>query len=400
MSASGAPGLRRLFHPVAVLVPGNRLRLLQNGEQYFPALIAAIDAARIEVRLETYIFNLDASGTRVADALLRAVARGVRVALLVDGVGSRPLPRRWLDGLTAAGIRVLLYRKPYFGWLADPLNLRRQHRKLALIDARIAFVGGINIIDDFVPPGSVAPRLDYAVEIEGPLIADIYRDCRRVWQLVARTQLRAAMDDLPALAPAWPSDGHARAAYVVRDNLRNRRNIERAYLTAIGSARDELIIACAYFLPGRGFRRALKKAARRGVRIHLLTQGRSDHAFFHAASSALYEDLLGVGMRISEYHASELHAKVAVADGRWLTIGSSNIDPFSLLLAREANIVSTDAPLAQQLRERLHHAIEHGASEVLPADWRRRSWMRRAQSWFAYGVVRWVVGLVGYTRWV
>jgi cardiolipin synthase len=388
-----------MIRPTAALRSGNQLHLLQNGAAFFPALIAAIDAACIEVRLESYIFNLDDSGRRVGDALLRAAKRGVRVALLLDGVGSRLLPQAWLDRLATAGVRVLIYRKPHPGWLTNPLNLRRLHRKVAVIDARIAFVGGINIIDDFVPHGSAAPRLDFCVEIRGPLLADIYRDCRQLWRLVARTQGLADYD-LPVIEPSWPADGHARAAFLVRDNFRHRRAIERAYLSAMGNARAEFVIACAYFLPGRGFRRALKKLARRGVRVHLLTQGRSDHAFFHAASSALYGDLLEAGIRISEYHASELHAKVALADTDWLTIGSSNIDPFSLLLAREANVVSTDPELADVLRRALQHAIAHGAREVLRDDWRRRAWPRRILPWFAYGVVRWMVGLAGFARWV
>jgi len=129
-------------------------------------------------------------------------------------------------------------------------------------------------------------------------------------------------------------------------------------------------------------------------------QGFTDHPFFHAASRALYGDLLGAGVQIIEYHASELHAKVAVVDSHWVTVGSSNIDPFSLLLAREANIVSEDRELAQQLQAKLQHAIENGAVELLPADWQRRAWPRRLLSWMAYGSVRWMVGLAGFGRWV
>lgn len=392
--------LRQLFNPAKALVPGNRVRLLQSGVEFFPALIAAIDAAQSEVRLETYIFNLDASGTRVGEALLRAARRGVRVALLIDGVGSRLLPNTWLDTLRDAGVAVLIYRPPYLGWLTRPVNLRRLHRKLTVIDARVAFIGGINILDDFVPIAWPEPRLDFSVEIRGPLLAGIYRNTRGLWRLIARGQLQPGLDDFPVLASGWPSDGPARAAFLVRDNLKHRRTIERAYLTAIGTAQHDIIIASAYFLPGRGFRRALKKAARRGVRIRLLVQGRTDHAFFHAASRALYADLLSAGIAISEYHASELHAKVAVMDGRWVTVGSSNIDPFSLLLAREANIVSEDGELARQLEEKLQHAIEHGAVEVIRTDWQRRAWPHRLLSWLAYGCVRWLVGIAGFRRWI
>ena len=391
--------LRKLFYPSGALVAGNQVRLLQSGAEFFPALIAAIDAAQIEVRFETYIFNLDDSGTRVGEALVQAAARGVRVALLLDGVGCRLLPPTWLDTIRRAGVRVLVYRPPHFGWLTNPLNLRRLHRKLVVIDARIAFLGGVNIMDDFVPIAWPAPRLDYSVEISGPLLVEIYRNVKQLWRLVARSQLQPALDDLPPLDPSWPTDGHARAAFIVRDNFRHRRNIERAYLTAIATAQHDILIASAYFLPGRRFRVALKQAVARGVRVRLLVQGRTDHAFFHAASRALYGDLLSAGVSIFEYHASELHAKVAVVDSHWVTVGSSNIDPFSLLLAREANIVSEDRALALELETKLQHAIENSALQLVSADWQRRAWPHRLLSWVAYGCVRWVVGLAGFKRW-
>lgn len=392
--------LRKLFHRVGKLVPGNQIRLLQNGEEFFPALIAAIDAAQTEVRLETYIFNLDDIGIRVGDALVRAATRGVQVALLLDGVGSRVLPRTWLKDIQQAGVRVLIYRPPHFGWLTNPGNLRRLHRKIAVIDARLAFLGGTNIMDDFVPIAWPAPRLDYSVAITGPVVSEIYRNAKRLWRLVARSQLQPGLDDLPALTADTAPTGHARIAYIVRDNLRHRRNIERAYLAAIVTAQRDIILASAYFLPGRSFRRALKKAVARGVQVRLLVQGRTDHAFFHAASRALYGDLLNAGVAIFEYHASELHAKVAVVDGHWVTIGSSNIDPFSLLLAREANIVSEDRELARQLQQKLQAAIQHGARELVGADWQRRAWPHRLLSWVAYGFVRWMVGMAGFRRWV
>jgi cardiolipin synthase len=190
-----------------------------------------------------------------------------------------------------------------------------------------------------------------------------------------------------------------RAAFVVRDNFAHRRDIERAYLAALALAREEILIANAYFLPGRRFRQLLKKAAARGVRVHLLVQGHTDHPFFQLAARALYRDLLAAGVTIFEYSASELHAKVAVVDGHWATVGSSNIDPFSLLLAREANLVVDDSAFAQDLRQRLHLAIDQSAI-LDPAGWQRRPWPRRMLSWLAYNGVRFMVGLAGGGRWV
>ncbi|HEX7970612.1 MAG TPA: cardiolipin synthase ClsB [Thiobacillus sp.] len=390
--------MRKSFFRGVEPVPGNHVRLLHGGAEFFPALIAAIDAAHAEVHLETYIFNADPSAAAARDALLRAAKRGVRVRLLIDGVGSRELPTAWLDALKTAGIDVLAYRPLVNGWRSNPHSLRRLHRKLAVIDARIAFIGGMNLIDDFEPVRFAAPRLDFSVEVQGPLLARIHRSARRLWQLVALTQLQTG-ERKAAIEPSWPTDGHVRAAFVVRDNFAHRRDIERVYLAALARARDEILIANAYFLPGHRFRKLLKKAAARGVRVQLLVQGHTDHPFFQAAARALYRDLLAAGVAIHAYQASELHAKVAVVDGHWATVGSSNIDPFSLLLAREANIVVDDAAFARDLQQRLQQAI--GQSTALdPAVWRRRAWPRRMLSWLAYSGVRLMVGLAGGGRWV
>ncbi|MBT9569198.1 MAG: cardiolipin synthase ClsB, partial [Thiobacillus sp.] len=243
-----------------------------------------------------------------------------------------------------------------------------------------------------------APRLDFSVEVQGPLLAHIYRSVRHLWQLVALTQLQTG-ERKAVIEPAWPTDGHVRAAFVVRDNFAHRRDIERLYLAALVRARDEILIANAYFLPGHRFRKLLKKAAARGVRVRLLVQGHTDHPFFQAAARALYRDLLAAGVEIHEYQASELHAKVAVVDGHWATVGSSNIDPFSLLLAREANVVVDDATFARDLQQRLQQAIGQSAT-LAPADWQRRAWPRRMLSWLAYSSVRLMVGLSGAGRWV
>ena len=157
-----------------------------------------------------------------------------------------------------------------------------------------------------------------------------------------------------------------------RDNIRHRRDIENAYLDAIDSATDEIIIANAYFLPGRRIRQALAQAAARGVRVVLLLQGRVEYVLLHYASRALYGMLLGAGIEIYSYHKSFLHAKVAVIDGRWATVGSSNIDPFSLMLAREANVVAIDAGFAGTLRDSLLQAISEGSQQIMADHWNQQ----------------------------
>lgn len=387
---------KRVFRGIEPL-PGNQVRLLQGGGEFFPALIEACDAARFEIHLETYIFNADASALGVRDALVRAARRGVRVRVLIDGVGSRDLPADWLAVMREAGVAVLVYRPLVAGWRANPHSLRRLHRKIAVVDAVVAFVGGINLIDDFAPVRLPEPRLDFSVEVRGPLLAPIHAGVRRLWRLVALTQLRTARRE-PRVQPSWPTNGRVRAAFVVRDNFAHRRDIERGYLAALALARREVCIANAYFLPGRRFRKLLRHAAARGVRVRLLVQGHTDHPFFQTAARALYRDLLAAGVAIHEHHAGELHAKVAVIDGRWATVGSSNIDPFSLLLAREANVVVDDAEFAQALQQRLDRACA-AAPALDPADWQRRPWPRRMLSWLAYGAVRVMAGLAGGGRW-
>ncbi|MCA1926461.1 MAG: cardiolipin synthase ClsB [Thiobacillus sp.] len=387
---------KRVFRSVEP-VPGNHIRLLAGGAEFFPALIAACDAAHAEIHLETYIFNADASGEAVYAALVRAARRGVQVRLLIDGIGARDFPAGWRSRLQQAGAVVLVYRPLLAGWHFKPASLRRLHRKVAVIDASIAFVGGINLIDDYEPVRLPWPRLDFSVEVRGPLLARIHANVRRLWRLVALTRFRRPLRDA-GIEPGWPTDGRTRAAFIVRDNVAHRRDIERAYLAALALARHEIFIANAYFLPGRRFRKLLARAAARGVRVRLLVQGHTDHPFFQLAARALYRELLAAGVEIAEYHAGELHAKVAVVDGHWATVGSSNIDPFSLLLAREANVLVDDPAFAQNLRARLDAACA-GAEKLDPAGWQRRPWWRRQLSEAAYAAVRVALGMLGAGRW-
>lgn len=395
------------------LFRGHDVLLLQAGAEFFPALEAEIDAARHSVQLETYIFNDDVSGRRIAAALARAAARGVRVQLVIDGFGTGR-PRGGLIPLLAReNIETRVFR-PLPRWRFERQALRRLHRKLALIDEHTAFVGGINLIDDHEDlfHGKLgAPRLDFAIRVKGPLLVALLSAMRRVWR---RSQpINVSFDEAktaaPALGPPPPPEApsalarvngprrahiNVRAALVERDNWRYRRTIERAYLKAIGRARHEVLIACAYFFPGVRFRRALIAAARRGVRVRLLLQGRIDHRLAHFGTLALYDELLSAGVEVIEYRPSFLHAKLALAD-QWLTVGSSNIDPFSLLLAREANIVARDAGLASELRASVERAIAEGGVNVHLGQVKQRPWWLRLITLAAYLSLRLGVAISG-----
>lgn len=376
---------------------GHQLQLLENGTEYFPALLQALNGARQEIWLESYIFANDEVGRRIAAALEWAADRGVCVRVLVDGFGGREFVASLLPRLRSRGVQVQVYRREVATFRFSRHRLRRLHRKLVLIDGSVAFIGGINIVSDFSEPGSQAPRHDYAVRITGPVVPALHASMKRVWSLVRWASLGHRLP-VPSLTPEQPpTRGGVRAALAIRDNLRHRRDIENAYLQALGRARQEILIANAYFFPGRRFRQALLAAAARGVRITLLVQGQADHPLLQWATRALYSPFLAAGMRIFEYQRSHLHAKVAVVDGRWSTVGSSNIDPFSLLLAREANLLVLDRGFARQLQGRLESALADGAQPIT-AHPRHQGLPRRLLSWLAYGAVRLLIGLAGYGR--
>lgn len=401
----------------------HQIVLLQGGGEYFPALLDAIDAAQHEVRMETYIFHFDASGVPVAAALERAAKRGIQVYLVVDGVGTPEIPGEWADRLNASGVNWRVYLPLGHLGVFMPTRWRRLHRKLCVIDGSTAFCGGINILDDFVDPGAGTlsePRLDFVVKVSGPLVADALdamvrfwwrmtvaadvrdRDIPAAWHaLQERLHLALSEHHLvdPVPAPqarqARTKGRGARADLVLRDNLLNRRRIERTYLRAIGAARTEVIIANAYFLPGARLRKALIHAATRGVRVRLLLQGRYEYFLQYHGSRPVIGLLLAAGVEIHEYAASFLHAKVAVIDAHWATVGSSNLDPLSMTLAREANVVIRDRDFAALLRTRLEQAMERGGRQVDAAAFADRSLRQRTLEFLAFMAMRAGLFLIG-----
>ncbi|NLZ40225.1 MAG: cardiolipin synthase ClsB, partial [Comamonadaceae bacterium] len=399
---------------------GNRVDLLEGGEALFPRMRAAIAAARSEVWLASYIFHDDATALAMMDTLAAAAARGVAVHVVVDGFGTKTTLPAMRERLVPAGVRLEVFRplERWYAWL-QPGQLRRLHQKLCVCDEEVAFVGGINIIDDRLDlhhGWSELPRLDFAVECRGPLVLAVYATARAMW---ARAHLwHAWRDNMRQLAQAArPVDetvamlrrlrGAARprgtddarpmrAAFLVRDNLRQRRAIERSYVEAMRGARSSIDLAVPYFYPGRIFRRVLRHAARRGVRVRLLLQGKVDYRIAALAARALYDELRGHGVHIFEYAPAFLHAKVAVVDESWATVGSSNIDPLSLLLNLEANVVVRDAGFARTLRARFEAALGVSTQvedRPMRAGW--RAWLRRAAvAWLANVYLR-VAGITG-----
>ncbi len=389
---------------------GHTLRLLEGSAQYFPALVEAIDHARQEVWLETYIFDFTGDSAEVAWALERAARRGVNVRVVADGFGTGELPPAWRMRLLVAGVDWRTYAPPGRFGVLRPASWRRLHRKLCVVDEQVAFCGGINILDDLHDPnhGALeAPRLDFAVQVSGPLVAHARAAMLQLWQRMrafdelkhgglagALTSLRGQRRPAPA-AHATVHRRGSRAALALRDNVRHRTDIERAYRRAIGRARSEVIIASAYFVPGQKMRQALASAARRGVKVVLLLQGRYEYFMQYYAARPVYGALLRAGVDIHEYSPGFLHAKVAVVDGRWATVGSSNIDPLSLLLAREANVLIEDRGFAQLLRARLLHAVAHEGQRMDAAQYAQRPLRERALERIALALMRLALAIQG-----
>lgn len=352
--------------------------------------------------------------------MIRAARRGVTVQVLVDGIGTSPLPAAWREKFAAAKVDWFVYSPLGTGLsglgLLVPERWRRLHRKLCVVDQHTLFCGGINVLDDFYDPNHgelQAPRVDFAVTVTGPLAMEAADAMALLWWRVQagysarQRHMAAAWEKFKAAgyggrtgtAPlAVTNDTGAagpRAALILRDNLRNRSSIERAYRKAIGKARRDIIIANAYFLPGGKLRRALIGAARRGVRVTLLLQGRYEYFMQYHAARPVYGALLAAGVEIHEYEAGFLHAKVAVVDGHWATVGSSNLDPLSLLLAREANVVIEDKAFAGQLAGILREAMVSHGRRMEPADYSHRPIGQRLQGWVAYALVRLALLIAG-----
>ena len=336
----------------------NRLTLLQNGAEFFPALVDAIDDARVEIYFETYIFSRDSTGNLVKAALKRAAARGVEVKVITDWLGTG---QRASAIIEAEFEKVDIGHRSFNPWFRR--GIARSHRKICVIDGCVAFVGGINTNDDYrydyndkrILP---APRWDFAVRIEGPLLGHIHHEAEAQWMrvgsldLISRIVLMREMRSIPDRVVGKPG----LAGFVVRDNLHNRRTIQRSYLRALGVAKKSVFLVTPYFAPGRKMRNAIARATERGVDVTILL-GVGEFWLQDVVTNSFYPKLLREGVKLYEYRKTQLHAKVAVIDDVWSTVGSSNVDAISLFINHEANVVARDRGFAKDLRAHIEAAL-------------------------------------------
>ncbi len=366
------------------LIAHNDITLLETGLELFPAMLAAIEGAQYEIYFETYIFADDATGNSVEAALIAAAQRGVRVCVLTDwwGTGHKQCTRLGV-AFAAAGVRFRAFN-PWFR-----RGVSRTHRKLTVVDREVAFVGGININDDWFCDYDCtrrlpAPRWDFAVQVRGPLLTSIYHEMQGQWARVGRLPLWKRIGLFREMRRQQLPEGDKpmMAAFIVRDSLRNRHTIQRAYLQAIGRAKKSVLLVNPYFAPGHKFRKALAVAGQRGVEVKLLI-GVGEITLQDMVARSFYPKLLAAGVKVYEYRKTQLHAKVAVIDDDWSTVGSSNCDGLSLFLNQEANIVVKDAAFATDMREHILRGIADGVP-ICKEEFEHVGWFRRAGYGTAY----------------
>jgi cardiolipin synthase A/B len=368
-------------------VEGNQLCLLRNGAAAYPEMLAAIAAAEQQILLEMYWFDSDSVGRKFAAALRAAAQRGVEVAIIFDAVGSVTASAEMFAELTRAGAQVIEYN-PIAPWKRRfrlSRLTRRDHRKILVVDGKIGFTGGINIADFWLPleEGGAGWR-DDMVRIDGPAVAGLSDCFARVWGRLRGHKLRVPEALRQSPAPERARRAHTPAVRVLGQRfLRTQREISRAYLHYLRRAERRIFIANSYFVPDGRVLRALARAARRGVDVRIIVPGQSDVDIVRHASRAVWGRLLRAGVRIFEWEESVLHAKTAVVDGNWSTIGTFNFDYMSLRMNLEVNVSVLDTRFAAGLEASFLQDFEQ-CREVLPADFRFRPLGQRLLEYLAY----------------
>lgn len=374
---------------------GNDVKLLINGEDFFPRVFECIRNAKEEILLETFIVAEDEVGHQLQQELISAAQRGVSVDITVDDYGTWDLSQKFIDALTAAGVRLHLFDPQPKLWGVRLNIFRRLHRKLLVVDRYVAFVGGINFSFDHLIRSGEKAKQDYAVEVQGPVVADIHQMCMLLLlRASSRKERRNYIQNARAAEP--PTAGNIRVLMVERDNASHSRDIERQYLLATRMAQKRLIIANAYFFPGYQLLRELRRAAQRNVEVILILQGQPDMPWVTALSRLLYNYLLRSGVRVYEYCKRPLHGKVALMDDKWVTVGSSNLDPLSLALNLEANVIIDDEGFNQQLYEHLINIVEQNCQQFNIKTTVRGLWWRAPLIFLSFHFLRKFPTIIGW----
>ncbi|MCP1437620.1 cardiolipin synthase [Erwinia persicina] len=373
---------------------GNRLRLLANGEQYFPRVFEAIRRAKESVLLETFILFEDEVGKALQEVILDAATRGVKVEMLLDGYGSNDLSPEFIRSLTSAGVRFIFYdpRPLVLGMRTNVF--RRMHRKTVVCDGEIAFVGGINYSAEHNSSYGEEAKQDYTVEVKGPVVEDIARYVKEA--INSEQPVRRWWNGRSHRAVRNRAPGDAQVLFVWRDNNEHRDDIEQHYIDMLREAKEEVIIANAYFFPGYRLLREMRSAAQRGVSVKLIVQGKPDMPIVKVGAELLYNYLVGGGVEVYEYIRRPLHAKIAIQDKFWSTVGSSNLDPLSLSLNLEANLIIHDRAFNQTLRTELARLLAEDCVRVDEDKLPPQNWWQLGKSIVVFHFLRHFPAIAGW----
>ncbi len=379
------------------LIAGNRVTLLFDGPATVQAMMDAAREATTSINLETYIFDRDEVGLQFAELLLEKRRQGVVVNLIVDGVGTIGTPREFFDHLRAGGINVLVFNPVNPAKRPGRWQLNnRDHRKIMVVDGKVAFTGGINISSSYANSSLFRRSMkaeaseseevgwrDTHIKIEGPAVAPLQWAFIDNWVHQEAGEL-PRIDYFPRLEAAGNMFVRVLATSPDRDS-----EIYKSLMLAIGEAKKSVHITCAYFVPDQQIVDALVAAARRGVTVRLVLPGVSDHNFIRYAGRAFYDELLAGGVHIHELQVAVLHAKTAVIDGAWSTIGSANIDRRSFIHNYEVNVVVIDPQFGRDMEAAFNEDLRD-SKEVTLEQWRQRPWLDRLREFAARLTEYWI----------
>lgn len=339
----------------------NKVSVIQGGKEYFDLLLRLINAAAESIHLQMYIYNDDDTGIRIADALKAAAKRNVQVYLMVDGYASQRMSQHFIDELKAAGIHFRFF-EPFFKSMHFYFG-RRMHHKIVAADATRSLVGGINIADRYNDIHEIPAWLDFALYAEGEIARDLCVLCWKTWY-----SFSSKMGITPCEEKQLQFHFEENEKQLVRmrrnDWVRSKNEISVTYIEMFRHAKNHITIMCSYFLPGKIIRRLLANAARRGVKIKVITAGPSDIMMAKYAERWMYDWLLRNKIELYEYQPSVLHAKVAVCDGEWFTLGSYNINNISAYASIELNLDVKDAGLSAALEQRMEQIIQQNCIAI------------------------------------
>jgi len=369
-------------------VGGTRVTLLHDGAQSFPAMLDAIERARHEVLMEMYWFGSDRTGWRFANALMDKAREGVPVALIYDAVGSIDARADIFEAMAAAGVKVIDYN-PIAPWrrrFRIGVVNQRNHRKMLIVDRRIGFTGGINIADQWADEseGGEGWR-DDVVRLEGLAVASMRTIFLHTWNALAEEDEHDDVEPFEGSLPPqrFVGETDARVRILANHFLGERRAIRATYLDRIRHARKSVYITNSYFVPDRVIRRALNRAATRGVDVRVLLPGVSDVPAVSHASRRMYGWLMRHGIQVYEWLGNVLHAKTAVIDREWTTVGTYNLDYRSLRFNLEVTVAIEDDKVGAAMAERFFEDLQ-SARLVDPTLYRSRPWNDRVTEHFFY----------------